>query len=60
MKILLVRGFGKCIECGSMTSYQMWIGKMQFFLCETCVNKLSVESTRFMNDYKIKIMLKST
>ncbi len=56
MKILFVNGHGKCIECGKDTSAQMWIGKMQFFFCEACINKLSVESTRFMNEYKIKIM----
>lgn len=56
MKILSVNGHGKCIECGKETSTQMWIGRMQLFFCETCVNKLSVESTSFMNDYKIKIM----
>ena len=37
MNILLVRGFGKCIECGNMTSYQMWIGKMQFYFCDKCI-----------------------
>ena len=56
MKITSVNGHGECIECGKETSTQMWIGRMQFYFCETCVNKLSVESTRFMNDYKIKIM----
>ena len=56
MKILPVNGHGKCIECGRITTTQMWIGKMQFFFCENCVDKLSKESTRFMNDYKIKLM----
>ena len=56
MKILLVRGFGKCIECGKTTSTQMWVGKMQFYFCEDCVNKLSKEAVRFTNDYKIKLM----
>ena len=56
MKILPVNGHGKCIECGRETDIQMWLGRMQFFFCETCINKLSKESTRFMNDYKIKLM----
>lgn len=56
MKILPVNGNGKCIECGKMTTTQMWIGRMQFFFCEKCVSDLSVESTRFMGEYKNEIL----
>lgn len=56
MKILPVKGGGKCIECGKTTTTQMWVGRMQFFFCEKCVSDLSVESTRFMNEYKKEML----
>ncbi len=54
MKIELVRGIGKCIECGNMTSYQMWIGKMQFYFCDKCVQEIYYKSHEFLyknNEY---------
>ena len=63
MTITLVRGFGKCIECGKMTSYQLWIGKMQFFLCDKCIQDLYYKSHEFLynNEYfKIKEMENNT
>ena len=53
MKITSVNGYGKCIECGNETSIQMWIGKMQFYFCDHCVNRLSTEAKIFIkNHYK--------
>ena len=49
MNILLVRGLGKCIECGNMTSYQMWIGKMQFYFCDKCVQEIHHKSYEFLD-----------
>lgn len=48
MNILLVRGFGKCIECGNMTSIQLWLGKMQFFYCKDCATELSKDIVQFL------------
>ena len=28
MTIELARGFGKCVECGKMTSYCIWFDKL--------------------------------
>lgn len=50
MKITLVRGFGKCIECGEITSYQLWVGKMQFYFCKDCIDKLSKESVNIIEN----------
>lgn len=64
MNILLVHGFGKCIECGNMTSYQMWIGKMQFYFCDKCVQEMHHKSYEFLyknNEYfKLKEMENKT
>jgi len=64
MNILLVRGFGKCIGCGNMTSYQMWIGKMQFYFCDKCIQELHYKTYGFLyknNEYfKFKEMENKT
>lgn len=54
MKFELVNGTGKCIECGKMTSYQLWIGKMQFYLCDHCIQDIHSKSYCFLyqnNEY---------
>lgn len=54
MQLTLVRGTGKCIECGNTTSYQMWVGKMQFYFCDKCVHNLYHKSYDFLikqNEY---------
>ena len=54
MQITLVNGTGKCIECGNLTSYQMWLGKMQFFFCDRCIQELYYKSYAFLyenNEY---------
>ena len=48
MKFELVNGTGKCIECGKMTSYQLWIGKMQFYLCNNCIQDIHSKSYCFL------------
>lgn len=48
MTITLVRGFGKCIDCGKMTSIQLWLGKMQFFYCKDCAAELSKDIVQFL------------
>jgi hypothetical protein len=64
MNILLVRGFGKCIECDNMTSYQMWVGKMQFYFCNKCIQELHYKTYGFLyknNEYfKFKEMENKT
>ena len=58
MNVTLVRGIGKCIECGNMTSTQLWLGKMQFYYCNKCIEELYLQSHSFLyknNEYfKIK------
>ena len=54
MNISIVNGFGKCIECGKHTSYQMWVGKMQFFFCEYCIKNIADTATRVVNNIKIE------
>lgn len=56
MKILPVNGHGPCYECRAITKHQLWIGKLQLFICPNCVDKLSKEAIRFSNDYKIELM----
>ena len=58
MNITLVRGFGKCIECGNMTSYQMWVGKMQFYFCDRCTEKLYYTAHNFLYENKEAFKLK--
>lgn len=60
MNILLVRGFGKCIECGNMTSYQMWVGKMQFYFCDKCVQEMYHKSYEFLYKNNENFKLKET
>lgn len=64
MDIVFVRGFGKCIECGNMTSYQMWIGKMQFYFCDKCIQEFHYKTYGFLyknNEYfKFKKMENKT
>ena len=58
MNITLVRGFGKCIECGNITSYQMWVGKMQFYFCDRCTEKLYYTAHNFLYENKEAFKLK--
>lgn len=64
MQVTLVRGFGECVECGNLTSYQMWVGKMQFFFCDKCIQELYLKSHTFLyenNEYfKLKEMENKT
>lgn len=48
MTITLVHGFGKCIDCGKMTSIQLWLGNMQFFYCKDCAAELSKDIVQFL------------
>ena len=48
MNVTLVRGIGKCIECGNMTSTQLWLGKMQFYFCDKCIQEMYYKSHEFL------------
>ncbi len=47
MTIELVRGFGKCVECGKMTSYCIWFDKLDFYICKHCIQNLYYTSHDF-------------
>ena len=47
MNIELVRGFGKCVECGKMTSYCVWFNKLDFYICKSCIQNLYYKSYDF-------------
>ena len=48
MTIKLVRGFGKCVECGKTTSYNIWFDKLNFYICENCIQNFYYKSYDFL------------
>ena len=48
MTIELVRGFGKCVECGKATSYNIWLYKIDFYICENCIQNLHYKLYDFL------------
>ena len=48
MNIELVRGFDKCVECGKMTSYCIWFHKLDFYICNNCIQNLYYKSHDFL------------
>lgn len=56
MRIELVRGIGKCIECGKTTSYIIAFNDSHRFeyFCDTCVQEMFHKSYEFLyknNEY---------
>ena len=56
MQLGLVRGFGKCVNCGQMTSYNLWFtySKGEYYICKNCIGVLEscIKASKILEDEK--------